>query len=248
MLVLSRSLRERIVFPHLNVAIEVVAVRGNRVRLGIEAPPEIQVLREELARDPAVGADARELPRGTSHAARNRLNAVALALCLLEKQLQAGRTADMEATLRTALRDLEELDRKLAGPEPAAEAGSEGRRALLVEDDANERELLAGILRLSGFQVATAPDGSEALEYLATFRRPDVVLLDMGLPRCDGPTTVASIRQNPALAGLRVVAVTGRTFADLNVPLGPHGVDAWFTKPINPARFLASLQQTFAQN
>lgn len=48
MLVLSRRLHEKILLPGLNVVVEVVAVRGEVVRIGIEAPPEVKVVREEL--------------------------------------------------------------------------------------------------------------------------------------------------------------------------------------------------------
>ncbi len=48
MLVLSRRLHEKIVLPGLNVTIQVVAVKGGTVRIGIEAPPDVQVMREEL--------------------------------------------------------------------------------------------------------------------------------------------------------------------------------------------------------
>jgi carbon storage regulator len=55
MLVLSRRLNEKIVLPGLNVTIEVVSVRNGQVRIGIEAPPEVTILREELCqqRQPA---------------------------------------------------------------------------------------------------------------------------------------------------------------------------------------------------
>ncbi len=53
MLVLSRRLHEAIVFPGLNITIQVVEVKGGGVRIGIEAPKDIQVLREELLQDPS---------------------------------------------------------------------------------------------------------------------------------------------------------------------------------------------------
>ena len=51
MLVLTRRLHEKIVLPDLNITIQVVAVKGDRVRIGIEAPPDIHVMREELLQD-----------------------------------------------------------------------------------------------------------------------------------------------------------------------------------------------------
>jgi carbon storage regulator len=53
MLVLSRRLHEKIVLPGLNITIEVVAVRGNAIRLGIQAPSQVRVVRRELLARPA---------------------------------------------------------------------------------------------------------------------------------------------------------------------------------------------------
>ncbi len=54
---------------------------------------------------------------------------------------------------------------------------------------------------MTGFQVDTAGDGADALDYLHSHDRPDVVLLDMLMPRCDGPTTIGRIRRDPSLEG-----------------------------------------------
>src|SRR5207247_7632458 len=83
------------------------------------------------------------------------------------------------------------------------------RKALLVEDNPQERELMALFLRSEGLDVDTAGDGCDALDYLKARGRPDVVLLDMGLPRLDGPATLRKIRQDPACAGLKIFAVSG---------------------------------------
>jgi CheY-like chemotaxis protein len=129
-------------------------------------------------------------------------------------------------------------------------AGSNSRvelQALLVEDDSNERELLAGLLRMSGYNVVTARDGLDALEYLNTHNRPDVVLLDMRMPRCDGPTTIERIRANPNTADLRVFAVSGTSPSELGISTGAGGVDGWFAKPLNPetlARQIRHIAQT----
>ena len=66
MLVLSRRLNEKIVLPGLNVTIQVVAVKGGAVRLGIEAPPDVQVVREELL-------DQSEAPAPTGRDANKQL-------------------------------------------------------------------------------------------------------------------------------------------------------------------------------
>ena len=80
----------------------------------------------------------------------------------------------------------------------------------MVEDNANESANCLPPAARGGLQVDTAGDGADALDYLHSGGKPDVVLLDMGLPRVDGPTTVREIRRDPALAGLRIFGVSGR--------------------------------------
>ena len=66
------------------------------------------------------------------------------------------------------------------------------------------------------------------------------VLLDMRLPRCDGPTTVAAIRRNPTYSRLKIFAVSGARPEEMPVPTG---LDGWFTKPLNPARLVDTLAE-----
>jgi len=66
-----------------------------------------------------------------------------------------------------------------------------------------ERELLAGCLRAGGFDVDTAADGFQAMVRL-TEKAPDVVLLDIHMPRFDGSKTISAIRNNPDYRGLKL--------------------------------------------
>jgi DNA-binding response OmpR family regulator len=112
----------------------------------------------------------------------------------------------------------------------------------LVEDNANESSLLASYLEQRGIEVITAADGADALDLLsARPKPPDVVLLDMMMPRCDGPTTVRAIRCNPEFQGMRIYAVSGSSPNSHGVPTGPAGVDAWFQKPLNPERLVQEM-------
>jgi carbon storage regulator CsrA len=239
MLVLSRRLHEKVLFPGINAAVQVVGVRNGLVRLGIEAPPEVKVLRGELQPQEAgqPPPQARN-PRPANDLVGKRLDVARAGLAELQRQLAAGQTPEAETTLRKLEEDIRLLQQRLAGePEPAPEpppARGYRRTALLVEDNPSERQLLAMFLRRSGLDVVTADDGTDALDYLHNRGRPDVVLLDMGLPRCDGATVVRAVRRDPALAGLKIFAVTGHGPEEFDLDRGPGGVDRWFHKPVDP--------------
>ena len=247
MLVLSRRLGDKILFPDLDITVEILQTNGKNVRVGIQAPPDVAVLRHELA-----GSGQRSLPPARkpqdNHRLRNRLNGVRLALFLLEQQLNAGMTDAARTTLSRALEGFDAVEGELQSPtpQPAPSAALHPLRALLVEDDANESELLAGILRMSGIAVDTAGDGSQALDYLAHHERPDIVLLDMKMPRFDGPSTVTAIRRDPQLQGLKVFAVSGSSAADEGLAMGPGGVDRWFSKPVDPGRLVREMKHELA--
>jgi len=154
--------------------------------------------------------------------------------------------------MRTLEREFQAMQEKVAEltapPKPAAHTAPRSRKALVVEDDTNERELLAGFLRMAGLDVVTAGDGADALDYLRTEGRPDVVLLDLMLPTTDGITTAREIRRNPANEGLKIFAVTGHS-ADRFGPDGLRsaGIDRWFQKPLNPEALLRDLNQDLCQ-
>ncbi len=253
MLVLSRRPDEKIVLPTLNTTVQVVSIKPGLVRLGIEAPPEVTVLREELAGDAALRPAARasrpvpgKLLREVRHLIRNQVNVAGVGLALVRRQLQAGMTEAAEATLAQIHQGFQAVQQRV--DDAVAQAVPQrtdrtARKALLVEDNHNERELLAGFLRLAGLDVVTAGDGCDALDYLRDQEKPDFILLDMALPRCDGPTTVRAIRRQPALAGLKIFAVSGHSPEHFALADGAHGVDRWFSKPLDPEAFLRDLNR-----
>jgi CheY-like chemotaxis protein len=159
----------------------------------------------------------------------------------LRRQLQD----DVWRVLETTLARLEGELRALPVPDEPRQSKRPARRrrkALLVEDDPNECELLAGILRLSGIDVSTAGDGADALDSLQKGTRPDVLLLNMRLPRCDGPSTVRAIRQNPAYAGLKIFAVATAP-EECGCEQVRSGINRWFSKPLNPEVLLRELHR-----
>jgi CheY-like chemotaxis protein len=89
--------------------------------------------------------------------------------------------------------------------------------------------------------VETAADGLQAMVRL-TEKAPDVVLLDIRMPRFDGSKTISAIRSNPDYRGMKVFAVSGTRPEEMNISLGPNGVDRWFYKPVNPKVLLDALR------
>jgi carbon storage regulator CsrA len=292
MLVLSRRLNEKILLPSIHTSVEVLDIKGDRVRLGIEAPASVTILREELAaRQAAEGGSpmapgkrsasdraaaalaptampldpvtaeglqaAQALIRRHRHQFRNHLNSATIGIALVQRQIQAGMWAQAEATLEKISAGVHQMTDHLdlvilpptappSGVEAAAAdaARKSPPRALLVEDDHNECELLAGFFRLAGYQVATAGDGSDAIDYLHQHERPDVMLLDMMLPRCDGPTTIRRLRDDPAFNDLKIFAMSGYTPDQVGLDCGASGVARWFQKPLNPELLLRELNAT----
>lgn len=252
MLVLSRGRNDKVVFPTLGISVEILRVEGKNVRLGIDAPKSIPILREEIAHQLDEGgvAEPHSQSKGLSHTMRNRLQKATLGLRMLQRMLDVGKADDAEPTIFKIFTELKAIEDDLAGQRSSRLESANARgglRALVVEDDPNERELLAGYLRLSGFEVDTAMDGLQAIVQLSKSDRPDVVLLDMRMPRFDGRKTVSAIRQNPEHRTLKVFAVTGTDPVEAAVDVGPEGVNRWFTKPVDPQALVQAMHLDLSQ-
>jgi CheY-like chemotaxis protein len=210
------------------------------VRLGIDAPKNVHILRHEVADDGQHELASAELEtQKLSHAARNHLHTALLALALIQRRMELGdiTAAEIDSQIAGVIAQLEQLEAEVTPrpiDPPCGQTASLAprKKALVVEDNANERTLLVDYLQTCNYDVETASDGQDALDYLATHGRPDVVLLDMTMPRLDGRATVREIRSNPQLHGVKLIAVSGMSARQAAVDLGPAGVDRWFIKPV----------------
>ncbi len=249
MLVLSRRENEQILFPSLGITLEVLRVKGNTTRIGISAPDDVPIQRAELQGLKSLDFTAetpeenfREKLQRTGNAVKERLDAASVWLNRLHQTLEeagnAPQGSEAEARLFAAFKELRTLDREVRDIVTPKPAKPKTRQAMLIEDDANESHLTAGLLRMSGFEVITCTDGHDALDYLSMHSAPDVVLLDMFLPNCDGPTFVRHVRQSDEHAELKLIALSGAESRDVGVPIGPGGVDRWFIKPVNPEKLV----------
>jgi len=113
-------------------------------------------------------------------------------------------------------------------------------RVVVVDDSTVIRDLIAVNLELEGLDVVRCSDGLEALEQVAV-RRPDVITLDVMMPRLDGFSTIERLRADPATADIPVVVVTGRASAADLARGAELGVDAYLVKPFEPAELVSAV-------
>jgi two-component system cell cycle response regulator DivK len=109
---------------------------------------------------------------------------------------------------------------------------------LVAEDNPVDRELLRELLEARGYNVMEAPDGQEALRMIEE-SRPDILLVDIGMPVLGGFAVMRKIRENPNLATLMVLAVTAYAMQGDRENVFDAGFDGYLSKPIN-ARDLAN--------
>jgi len=119
-------------------------------------------------------------------------------------------------------------------------------RMLVVDDNVDAAEMLEMLLTNSGHEVRIAHDGPAALEAALEFR-PNVVLLDIGLPEMDGYEVAKRIRQEPALANVVLVALTGYGQETNRQRSQEAGFDHHLVKPADFAKvqnILATVSQS----
>ena len=131
-----------------------------------------------------------------------------------------------------ALRDAED---RPSEPQLTKRAPTKVRRILVVDDNRDSAESLATLLRLNGNETRTAFDGLEAVEAASAFR-PDMVLLDLGLPKLNGFEAARRLRQEPWAKGLILVAMTGWGQDADRQKTKDAGFDAHLVKPVDHAQ------------
>jgi CheY-like chemotaxis protein len=117
---------------------------------------------------------------------------------------------------------------------------SAGRRLLIVDDNCDAAELLAELVRLWGHEVSVAFNGLSALQTVDQFR-PDVVLLDIGMPGMDGYEVAIALRARPEYAALRIIALTAWGDAEARARTAASGFNLHLTKPAPLPALLGAL-------
>jgi CheY-like chemotaxis protein len=208
----------------------VIRVRDNGVGIAPELLPQIFELYTQV--DGSLGRSYGGLGIGLA-LARNLVE-------MHEGRLQASSAGLGKGCVFTiklpALSELSERESKTA-LEPGQHAGR-SLRVLVVEDNIDAGDSLSLLLRLYGHEVQLARTGPTALEMAAT-SRPDVALLDIGLPGMDGYRVAARLRERPEFKNVMLCALTGYTPSEADRQRHREtGFDHYFVKPVTPAKLL----------
>ena len=118
-------------------------------------------------------------------------------------------------------------------------------RVLVVDDDDVIRQLITVNLELEGFEVIPAVDGQDALDKVKD-AQPDVVTLDVMMPRVDGWEAAARLREDPETAHIKVILLSARA-QESDIQRGERiGVDAYLTKPFDPDELIDVVRRMVA--
>jgi chemosensory pili system protein ChpA (sensor histidine kinase/response regulator) len=136
-------------------------------------------------------------------------------------------------------------DERVIGDRPGAGPRSASRTkpplAMIVDDSLTVRKITSRMLQREGFDVLTAKDGVDALELLAE-HTPDVILLDIEMPRMDGFEFTKNVKGSPAHANIPIVMITSRTAEKHRKRAADLGVDLYIGKPYQEDELLRNLR------
>lgn len=119
-------------------------------------------------------------------------------------------------------------------------------KAVLIEDNENNRYLLTLLLEHAGFKVAAASDGKSGIE-LARREAPDVILLDIQMPEMDGYEVAAAIKSDSVMSCIPIVGVSSYAMPGDRDKAMRAGLAGYIEKPVDPERF-AECVKMFLKN
>jgi DNA-binding response OmpR family regulator len=122
--------------------------------------------------------------------------------------------------------------------------GNLGRRVLVVEDDPDIRALVVEYLLAAGFDVGQARNGEIAMQMIRE-RAPDVVCLDLNLPRISGYDVCEQIRADVAIKDISILITSARNSLDVRVFSLEAGADAYLTKPFGLDELTDEIERLF---
>jgi CheY-like chemotaxis protein len=128
------------------------------------------------------------------------------------------------------------------GEQRMAKQGEASPTVLVVEDFEDNRFMMRRLLEMSGYRVVEAVNGEQAVE-AAVEERPDLILMDLSLPKLDGLAATRRIRQHEGLARTPIVAVSAHDTTDFHADALAAGCNEYVTKPIDFDQLEALLEK-----
>lgn len=113
---------------------------------------------------------------------------------------------------------------------------------LLVEDNADNRDIYRTVLEHFGYEVIEAHDGEMGIR-LAQERRPDLILMDISIPKVDGWQATKLLKGDPETAGIPIIALTAHALTSDRERAREIGCDGYLAKPVEPRRVLEEVQR-----
>lgn len=116
------------------------------------------------------------------------------------------------------------------------------KTVLVIENDPDTRSIYSAVLEHSGFAVLAAPDGAEGV-MLAQQRVPDLILMNLSMPKMDGISATVHLREDPRTAAIPIIACTGFIRDEGEDIAEGAGCDAYLEKPCEPSRILEEVER-----
>jgi two-component system, cell cycle response regulator DivK len=115
-----------------------------------------------------------------------------------------------------------------------------GLLVLVVDDNADNREVCEQYLRFAGCRVETAADGREGVAKAAALH-PDAIVMDLGMPQLDGWEATRQLKADPATRDIPIIVVSAHAYRDDIVRATAAGADRCLVKPLTPQELMAAI-------
>ena len=120
-------------------------------------------------------------------------------------------------------------------------------RVLIADDHADTRDMYGGYLGTCGYTVDVAADGRQAVRK-ARLRRPDVIVMDLQMPKLDGWGAIRMLQSHPATAGIPIIVLTGHDFEQALKPAAlAVGACSFLLKPTSPDNLMREIEKRLSE-
>jgi two-component system alkaline phosphatase synthesis response regulator PhoP len=136
--------------------------------------------------------------------------------------------------------------RLLAKAKARASEGDLGKKILVADDEPAVLRSLEFILKKEGYTVLTATNGQDAFD-LASANLPDLVLLDIQMPRLDGNQVCRQLRDAPPSSGLYIIMITAKGQESDRLNSLESGANEYITKPFSPRKVIARVKEILGE-